>query len=167
MLVDGTGGRRGISGYGKGGPVVGSVEEGIVEGRIPGFANQDSRSCAWVVEGRDDERGGTVSFAVVRRLNAEVGRIEIGEEDRRFMSGRGASSDDIDDSSLHVRDSARSVAAKVNFVSLGLVDSEDLSTRAVTPSFLHLFVGLSQDRVRTRVDVGRDRFRSRTLLSRV
>ena len=84
------------------------------------------------VEGRDDERGGTVSLGVVRRPNVEVGGIEIGEEGRRFKSGRGASSDDIDDSSFHVRDSAGSVAVKVNFVSSELVDSEDLTARAAT-----------------------------------
>lgn len=88
------------------------------------------------VEGRDDERGGTVSLGVVRRPNVEVGGIEIGEEGRRFKSESGASSDDIDDSSFHVRDSAGSVAVKVNFVSSELVDSEALSARAAT--FLRL-----------------------------
>jgi hypothetical protein len=122
--------------------VVGSVEEGVVEGKKDSWLLEPGESNLYLgVEGRDDERGGTtVSLGVIRRLNVEVGGIEIGEEGRRFRSGRGASSDDIDDSSLHDRDSAGSVAVKVNFLSSGLLDSEDLSAGATTS--LRLFASL-------------------------
>ena len=113
--------------------MAGSVEEGVVEGKKDSWLCEPGESTLYFgVEGRDDERGGAVSLGVVRRPNVEVGGIEIGEEGRRFRSGRGTSIDDIDDSSFHVRDSAGSVAVKVNFVSSELADNEDLSAGATT-----------------------------------
>ena len=82
--------------------MVGSVEEGVVEGKKdswlcePGDSNWDLG-----VEGRDDGRGGAVSFGTARRPNVDVGGIEIGEEARRFGSGGGVSRDDADNSSVH------------------------------------------------------------------
>lgn len=111
--------------------MVGSVEVGVVEGKKDSWLCEPGEpNLNLGVEGRDDGRSGTVSLGVVRRPNVDVGGIDIGEEGRRLRSGGGASSDDADDSSLHVRDSAGSVAVKVNFVSSGRVDSGDLSTRA-------------------------------------
>jgi len=107
------------------------VEEGVVEGKNDSWLCEpgDSKSCLGV-EGRDDGRRGTVSFGTARRPNVDVGGIEIGEEGRRCRSERGASRDDIDDSSFHVLDSAGTGAMKVNFDSSGLVDSGGLSARA-------------------------------------
>lgn len=111
--------------------MVGSVEEGVVEGKKdswlcePGDPNLNLG-----VDGSDDGRSGTVSLGTARRPNVDVGGIEIGEEDLGLGSGRGVSGDDIDDSSFHVRDSVGSVALKVNFVSSGLVDSGGLSAWA-------------------------------------
>lgn len=100
--------------------MIGRVEEGVVEGKKDSWLCEPGDPNLYLgVEGRDDGRGGMVSLGVARRLNVDVGGMEIGEEGRRFGSGRGASSDDIDDSSLHVRDSAGSVVVKVNFVSSG------------------------------------------------
>ena len=110
--------------------MVGSVEEGVVEGK------KDSWLCEpgdprlnLGVEGRDDGRSGAVSLGIARRPKVDVGGIEIGEEGRRLGSGRDVSRDDIDDNSFHVRDSTGSVAVKVNFVSSGFVDSDDLSAK--------------------------------------
>ena len=104
--------------------MVGSVEEGVVDGKKDSWLCEPGEPNWYLgVEGRDDGRGGTVSLGVDRRPNVDVGGIEIGEEGRRFGSERGASSDDIDDSSFHVRESAGRVAVKVNFVSSGSVGS--------------------------------------------
>jgi len=107
--------------------VVGSVEEGVVDGK------KDSWLCEpgdprlnLGVDGRDDGRSGAESLGMARRPNVDEGGIEIGEEGGLLGSGRGVSEDDIDDNSFHVRDSAGSVAVKVNFDSSGLVDSEEL-----------------------------------------
>lgn len=109
------------------------MEEGVVEGKKDSWLCEPGEpGLSFGVDGRDDGRDGTVSLGTARRPNVDVGGIEIGEEDRRFRSGRGASRDDIDDSSFHVRDSVGSMAVKVNFVSSGLVDDEDLSTGATT-----------------------------------
>lgn len=110
--------------------MVGSVEEGVVEGKKdswlcePGDANSNLG-----VDGRDEGRSGAESLGMARRPNVDVGGIETGEEGRTFRSGGGPSMDVIEDSSFHVRDSAGSVAVKVNFVS-GLVERGDLSARA-------------------------------------
>lgn len=110
--------------------MVGSVEGGVVEGKKDSWLCEPGEPKLYLgVEGRDDGRSGAVSFGIVRRPNVDVGGIEIGEEGRRFGSGRGASSDDIDDSSFHVRGS---VEVKVNFGSSGSVNSGRLSTGAVT-----------------------------------
>ena len=53
-----------------------------------------------------------------------------------FRSERGASRNDIDDSSFHVRNSADGVTVKVNFASSGLVGSRDLLAGATAS--LHL-----------------------------
>jgi len=83
------------------------VEEGVVEGRKgPRLCEPGEPGLSLGVEGRGDGRGGTVSLGTARRPNMDVEGIEIGEEGQRFRSGRGASRDDIDGSSFHVRDSA-------------------------------------------------------------
>lgn len=113
--------------------MVGSVEEGVVDGKKdswlcePGDPRLDLG-----VDGRDDGRSGTVSLGIARRPNVDEGGIEIGEEGRIFGSGRGVSRDDIDDNSFHVRDSAGSMAVKVNFDSSGFMDSEEFSVKGAT-----------------------------------
>jgi len=110
--------------------VVGSVEEGVVDGKKDSWLCEPGDSGSNLgVDGRDNGRSGTVSLGVARRPNVDEGGIEIGEEGRILGSGRGVSRDDIDDNSFHVRDSAGSVAVKVNFDSSGLVDSEEFSVR--------------------------------------
>lgn len=112
--------------------MVGSVEEGVVEGKKDSWLCEPGDPNLYLgVDGRDDGCSGTVSLGIDRRLKVDVGGIEIGEEGRRFWSGRVLSSDDITDNSFHVRDSAGSVAVKVNCVSSELADSGDLSVAAV------------------------------------
>lgn len=112
---------------------MGCVEEGFVEGKKDSWLCEPGESNLYLgVEGRDDGRGGVVSLGVVRRPNVEVGGIEIGEEGRRSGSWRGTSSDDMEDSSFHVRDSGGSVAVKVNLVSSRSVDNEGFSTGLTT-----------------------------------
>ena len=109
--------------------MVGRVEVGVVEGKKDSWLREPRDSVSYLgVGGRDNGRGGAASLGTARRLNVDVGGIEIGEGGR-FWSGGGGSSVDIDDSSFHVRDSGGSVAVKVNLVSSEFVGGGGLSAK--------------------------------------